>query len=136
MAASSQTRVAPGRAARPPAGVALLVALLAAVGTGLYNRFKAGQVQARVIDFQVLSDSTVRVDVEVLKPRGSRAYCVVRSRGRDGAEVGREIVAFDSTGTRERVVRREHDLRTTARANTGEVGRCQARPVPSPTPAP
>ena len=114
----------------------LLIALLAAIGTGLYARFRGEDVRARVIDFQVLSDRRVRVDVEVLKPKGSRAYCLVRSRGRDGSEVGREIVAFDTTGSAERVVRREHDLTTRARANTGEVGRCSATPVPSRSPAP
>ena len=114
----------------------LFVGLMVAIVFALYTRYAGDRVQARVIDFQVLSDDTVRIDLEVLKPEGSRAYCFVRSRGIDGAEVGREVVEVDTRGTADRTVRIEHDLRTTARAITGEAGRCSAAPIPTRSPAP
>ena len=114
----------------------LFVGLLLAIAAALYQRIAAVDVRARVIDFQVQSDRVVRIDVEVLKPRGERAFCVLRARGASGAEVGREIVAIDPVGTDERVVRLEHDLATTSRATTGEAGRCSAEPAPSRRPAP
>jgi hypothetical protein len=114
----------------------LFLALLGAIGYALYVRYGGDQVQARVIDFQVLSDQTVRIDLEVLKPEGSTAYCLVRSRGSDGAEVGRDVVVVDARGSAERVVRVEHDLDTRQRAVTGEAGRCSASPIPSRAPAP
>ena len=114
----------------------LFAGLLVAIGFALFDRLSGDQVRARVIDFQVLSDDTVRIDLEVLKPEGAQAYCIVRSRGVDGAEVGRDIVVVDARGTDERTVRVEHDLATTARANTGEAGRCSATPIPSRPPAP
>ena len=114
----------------------LFVGLLAAVAEYLYDRYTTAQVQARVVDFQVLSDDVVRIDVEVLKPEGSRAYCILRSRGADGAEVGRAVVAVDPIGTEDRTVRLEHELATSARAVTGEAGRCSAAPIPTRAPAP
>ena len=112
----------------------LFLGLLAALAFALYTRFTCDGVQARVIGFSVQSDSAVRIDVEVVKPPGSRAYCVLRSRGADGAEVGRTVVTADARGTRDRTVRLQHVLGTTARAVTGEAGRCSASPIPPPTP--
>jgi hypothetical protein len=114
----------------------LFVGLLVAIAFYLYQRSTGDGVQARVIGFSVSSDSTVSIDLEVLKPAGSQAYCVVRSRGADGAEVGREVVVVDAAGTPERVVRLEHVLRTRARAVTGEAGRCSASPIPPPPSSP
>ena len=114
----------------------LFAGLLVAIGFALFDRLRGDPVQARVIDFQVLSDDTVRIDLEVLKPAGAQAYCIVRSRGFDGAEVGRDVVVVDARGTQDRTVRIEHDLTTTARANTGEAGRCSLTPIPSRPPAP
>ena len=114
----------------------LFIGLLGSIAYFLYLRYGSDRVQARVIDFQVLSDTTVRIDVEVLKREGGRAYCLVRSRGSSGAEVGRDVVVVDAVGTAERVIRLEHDLTTSERAVTGEVGRCTDVPIPAPTRAP
>ena len=114
----------------------LFVALVAAIVLVLFQRYGGDRVQARVIDFQVLSDEAVRIDLEVFKPAGSTAYCLVRSRGADGSEVGRAVVVVDDVGSADRTVRVEHELATTARANTGEAGRCSASPIPAPTPVP
>ena len=110
----------------------LFIGLLVAIGYFLYLRYGSDRVQARVIDFQVRSDTSVVIDVEVLKRAGGTAYCLVRSRGSSGAEVGRDVVVVDAVGTAERVVRVEHELTTTERAVTGEVGRCTDARIPEP----
>ena len=115
---------------------ALFLGLLAAVLFSLFNRYTGEQVRARVIDFQVLSDNRVRIDLEVAKRSGSEAYCIVRSRGADGAEVGREVVQVDTRGDDRRVLRVEHVLATRSRAVTGEVGRCSPVPIPTSRPSP
>jgi hypothetical protein len=114
----------------------LFIGLLGSIAYFLYLRYGSDRVQARVIDFQVLSDTSVRIDVEVLKREGGQAYCLVRSRGRSGAEVGRDVVVVDAVGTSQRVVRLEHELTTRERAVTGEVGRCTDVPIPTPLPSP
>jgi hypothetical protein len=136
-------RVPPGRydepsrlAARALAVVLglLFVGLVIAVATTLYSRYGQQQVRAQTVGFSVLSDDEVRVDLEVRKDEGVPAYCYVRARGADGAEVGREAVTVDATGTRGEVVRLSHVLTTSELAVTGEVGRCSAEPLPT-TPA-
>jgi len=114
----------------------LFVGLLGSIAYFLYLKYGSDRVTARVIDFQVLSDTSVRIDVEVLKREGGQAYCLVRSRGSSGAEVGRDVVVVDAVGTPERVVRVEHELTTSERAVTGEVGRCTDVPIPAITRSP
>jgi hypothetical protein len=115
----------------------LFAGALAAIAFALFSRFGVDRGVARVIDFQVVSDSAVVIDVEVVKPAGSPVWCLLRSRGEDGAEVGREVVMLAGPGDPERVVRREHELATTARAVTGETAGCRLEePVTSVTPAP
>ena len=80
----------------------------------------------------MLSDRVVRIDVQVTKPEGAAAYCLLRARGADGAEVGREIVPLADPGTAGTSVRREHDLATRERAVTGEAVACSLTPVPVP----
>ena len=124
-----------GRVAAVVLGV-LFLGLLAAIAYAFFTRFGVDRAVARVIDFQVQSDSVVRIDVEVVKPEGSAAYCLLRSRGQDGAEVGREAVQLAPPGDPSRVVRVEHDLVTSARAVTGESVGCSLAPIPSTPPAP
>ena len=114
----------------------LFVGLVVAVVQALYERYSTDQVRARVIGFEVESDSRVRVDLEVSKPEGARAYCIVRSRGADGAEVGREVAPVDVSGSDQRVVRKVYVLTTRARGVTGEVGRCSPEPIPTTRPSP
>ena len=114
----------------------LLLGLLAAVVSVLWARWSAGEVTARVVTFSVQSDRAVRIDLEVTKPAGSPAYCFVRARGEDGAEVGREAVAVDAAGSPRERFRHEHVLSTRSRAVTGEVGRCSSAPLPEPTRSP
>ena len=108
----------------------MFVGLLLAVLFAFYSRF-VGQtdVRARVISFTVTSDAQVLIDVEASKSAGGLAYCVIRARGADGAEVGRDVAVLDSVGSADRVVRGEFPLATTARAVTGELGQCRSEPL-------
>jgi hypothetical protein len=111
---------------------ALVIALVVSGVTTLWSRFGGDRATAQVVDFQVLSDSVVRIDVLVTKPEGAAAHCLLRARGADGAEVGREIVTLAAPGTRGRTVRREHELATEERAVTGEAVACSLTPVATP----
>lgn len=111
----------------------LLLALVAAVGNLIYQGMSGDDVEARVLTFSTEGDD-MRMQLEVTKPSGSRAYCVVRSRTRDGVEVGREVVVVDAVGTAEEQVRVTHVLSTTGRPATAEAGRCSASPISLPVP--
>ena len=108
----------------------LFVALLLAVFAALYGRFVGGEdVRGRVISFDVQSDGLVVLDVEVSKAAGGKAYCVLRARGENGAEIGRDVAVLDAVGTQAPVVRGTFPLATTARAVTGELAQCTDRPI-------
>ena len=108
----------------------LFVGLLVAVVLTLYARFVGAEdVRGRVISYDVQSDALVVLDVEASKREGGKAYCVVRARGADGAEVGRGVAVLDATGTLERVVREDVRLPTRARAVTGELAQCTDVPI-------
>ena len=111
----------------------LLLALVAAVGNLIYRNMGGDDVEARVLTFSAQGDD-MRMELEVRKPSGSRAYCVVRSRTREGVEVGREVVVVDPVGTAEEEVRVVHVLATSGRPATAEVGRCSASPISLPVP--
>ena len=114
----------------------LLLAVLVAAAFTVYARFAVQRAEPSVVDFQVLSDDEVRIDVQVRKPEGAAAYCLLRARGADGAEVGREVVEVAAPGDPSAVVRREHDLPTRERAVTGEAVACSLQPVPVPSRSP
>ena len=115
----------------------LLIGLVAAVGNLIWSRAGGDDVEARVLRYSVSDDGdSVRLELEVSKPAGSPAYCVVRSRTREGVEVGRDVLEVDRTGTAEREVRLTHVLETTGRAATADVVGCRATPIPPPAPAP
>ena len=118
----------------------LLLGVVAAVGSFVWDRFGGEQVRGQVRTFEVRSDSEVVMELEVAKTAGARAYCVIRARGADGLEVGRDIAVVDAEGTGARVARGTFVLRTSGRANTAELAGCTPEPIsrggPSPRPAP
>ena len=108
----------------------LFVGLLLAVFAALYGRFVGREdVRGRVISYDVQSDALVLLDVEASKAAGGKAYCVIRARGANGAEVGRDVAVLDAAGSQERVVRGDFRLATTARAVTGELAQCTDVPI-------
>jgi hypothetical protein len=113
---------------------ALFLALLVAIALNLYARYGAQDVSVRERGFDVVSDEQVRVDFDVTSPPGETAWCLVRARGADGAEVGREFVSVSPAegAAGEQTVR--HPLPTTERAVTGEVVRCLLQEPPADAP--
>ena len=142
---SAARRRPPGRYDPPPVlGQRLLAVLLAvlvlavvaAVGSYVWDRFGGEQVRGQVRTFDVRSDREVVMEVEVAKTAGARAYCVVRARGVDGLEVGRDVAVLDAEGTDSRVARGTFVLQTSGRANTAELAGCTAERISRDEPAP
>lgn len=133
----------PGRYDEPsralPRAVAVLLsvlflALLVAIALNLYARYGAQEVSVRERGFAVVSDEQVRVDFDVTSPPGETAWCLVRARGADGAEVGRVFVPVTSGADSDGAQTVRHLLPTTGRAVTGEVVRCLLQEPPADAP--
>ena len=142
---STARRRPPGRYDSPPLlGQRLLAVLLtvlvlgvvAAVGSYVWDRFGGEQVRGQVRTFDVRSDTEVVMELEVAKTAGARAYCVIRARGVDGLEVGRDVAVLDAEGTDRRVARGTFVLQTSARANTAELAGCTPERISRDDPAP
>ncbi len=114
----------------------LVLAVVAAVGAYVWERFGGEQVRGQVRTFEVRSDTEVVMELEVAKTAGATAYCVIRARGADGLEVGRDIAVVDAEGSRERVARGTFVLRTRDRANTAELAGCTPERISREDPAP
>lgn len=102
-------------------GGILGVGLLAIVGWFGYDYVAGTKVSAEVIKFDVVSDSAVKVHLEVRKDAGASGYCTLRSQAEDGAEVGRADFRFDQDTDRiDKVV----TLRTTGLGTSAELLGC------------
>jgi hypothetical protein len=67
--------------------------------------------------------------IEVLKEADSKAFCIVRARGADGADVGRDVAAVEPVGGSKARVSDRFLLTTSRRPVTGEVAGCSAAPI-------
>ena len=105
------------------------VALVALVVGTLMKRAFTGEPTATVSGFTVVSEKSVTVRFNVRKKAGGRAYCIVRARGRDGSEVGKDVAEVDTVGGPEKSLRSEFRLATSTSAVTGEVAGCSSRPI-------
>ena len=114
----------------------LFVGVLVAVGSFAWDRFGGEQVRGQVRAFEIRSDSEVVLELEAAKTSGARAYCVIRARGADGLEVGRDIAVLDAEGTSAEVARGSFVLATSARAVTAELAGCTSEPLSRPSSAP
>jgi hypothetical protein len=115
---------------------ALLLAVVAAVGAFVWDRFGGEQVRGQVRTFSIRSDTEVVLEIEAAKTPGARAYCVIRARGADGLEVGRDIAVLDAEGTSDEVARGTFTLATSRRAITAELAGCTPEPLSRPTTSP
>jgi hypothetical protein len=115
----------------------LLLGFLTAIAWVLFQRYTSDEVPFRAVGFTVLGDDAVRVELEVTPEPGTTAWCLLRSRGGDGLEVGRVFVPVAGRPDG-RTVQVEQEYATSAEAVTGEVVRCRPTPPPpgSPTARP
>ncbi|MCX4560542.1 DUF4307 domain-containing protein [Streptomyces umbrinus] len=103
-------------------GAVLGAALLALVGYFAYYYVGGNKISAEIITYD-LSDTSVKVHLEVRKDTDASGYCTIRSQAESGAEVGRADFRFDQDSSRiDKVV----TLRTTAPGTTAELLGCHA----------
>ncbi|MFF7334665.1 DUF4307 domain-containing protein [Streptomyces sp. NPDC090306] len=130
---TASTRLPEGRYGRPAdersnrglrtAAIVFGAALIALMGYFAYHYVGQNKISAQVVTFQAVSDTTVKVHLEVHKDADAGGYCTLRSQSADGAEVGRADFRFDGHATS---VDKVLTLRTTARGTTAELVGCHA----------
>ncbi|MEU3723333.1 DUF4307 domain-containing protein [Streptomyces sp. NPDC031705] len=103
-------------------GSVLGVGLLAVVGWIGWDYVGGQSVSAEVIKFQVVSDSEVKVHLEVRKEASVTGVCTLSSQDREHGEVGRADFTF---ARGERRVDEVVTLKTTGRATMIELVGCQ-----------
>ncbi|MFF2192700.1 DUF4307 domain-containing protein [Streptomyces sp. NPDC058157] len=103
-------------------GSVLGVGLLAVVGWIGWDYVGGQSVSAEVIKFQIVSDSEVKVHLEVRKDASVTGVCTLDSQDQDHGEVGRADFTFPQKATRvDEVV----TLKTTGRATMVQLVGCQ-----------
>ncbi|MFF5423338.1 MULTISPECIES: DUF4307 domain-containing protein [unclassified Streptomyces] len=105
-------------------GAVLGVLFLALMGWFGWHYVVDSRISAEMIKFDVVSDTEVRVHLEIRKDEGVTGVCTLRSRSEDGTEVARKDVRIDDPAAR---VDDLFSLRTTARATSAELVGCTAR---------
>ncbi|MFF3015857.1 DUF4307 domain-containing protein [Streptomyces sp. NPDC057939] len=109
-------------------GSVLGVGLLAVVGWIGWDYVGGQSVSAEMIKFQILSDTEVKVHLEVRKDAGVTGVCTLSSQDEEHGEVGRADFTFPQRDTRvDEVV----TLRTTGRATAVELVGCQTAATPA-----
>ncbi|EFL17193.1 DUF4307 domain-containing protein [Streptomyces sp. C] len=103
-------------------GSALGVGLLAVVGWIGWDYVGGQSVSAEVIKFQIVSDSEVKVHLEVRKEASVTGVCTLSSQDEQHGEVGRADFTFGQDAKR---VDEMVTLKTTGRATMVELVGCQ-----------
>ncbi|MEV0525425.1 DUF4307 domain-containing protein [Streptomyces sp. NPDC050439] len=104
-------------------GSVLGVLFLLMIGWFGYDYVSGTKVSGEVIKFDVVSDSAVKVHLEVRKDADAKGYCTLRSQAEDGEEVGRADFRFDQhEGRIDKVV----TLRTKAQGTSAELLGCHS----------
>jgi hypothetical protein len=103
-------------------GSVLGAVLLGVVGWIGWDYVAGQSVSAEVIKFQVVSDSEVKVHLEVRKDSGVTGVCTLSSQDEGHGEVGRADFTFAQPESR---VDEMVSLRTTGRATMIELVGCQ-----------
>ncbi|QEU92168.1 DUF4307 domain-containing protein [Streptomyces kanamyceticus] len=104
-------------------GAVLGVLFLGVVGWFGYDYINGTKISAEIIKFDVVSDDSVEVHLEVRKDADAKGYCTLRSQAEDGAEVGRADFRFDQRQDR---VDKRVTLRTKARGTSAELLGCHS----------
>ncbi|MFD8981660.1 DUF4307 domain-containing protein [Streptomyces sp. NPDC059564] len=104
-------------------GSVLGVGLLVVVGWIGWDYVGGQTVSAEVIKFQIVSDSEVKVHLEVRKESSVTGVCTLSSQDKEHGEVGRADFTF---AQRDKRVDEMVTLKTTGRATMVELVGCQA----------
>ncbi|MGC0419289.1 DUF4307 domain-containing protein [Embleya sp. AB8] len=80
-------------------------------------------VRGSIPSFRVTSDSSVEAEVEIHKDADKEAVCVLRSRDKDGSEVGRRELRFAKG---DKHIDRTETLQTAGKPNTAELEDCHS----------
>ncbi|KIZ14388.1 DUF4307 domain-containing protein [Streptomyces natalensis] len=104
-------------------GGVLGVALLGVVGWAGASYIAGQDLSGRIITWDAVSDSAVKVHLEVIKDKDARGVCTLRSQAADGSEVGRKDVTI---AQRTDQVNTDITIRTTKRATNALLVGCQA----------
>ncbi|MEU9032275.1 DUF4307 domain-containing protein [Streptomyces sp. NPDC048383] len=108
-------------------GSVLGVVLLGVVGWIGWDYVGGQSVSGEMIKFQILSDTEVKVHLEVRKDASVTGVCTLSSQDEQHGEVGRADFTFAQRDTRvDEVV----TLRTTGRATAVELVGCQSAASP------
>jgi Domain of unknown function (DUF4307) len=99
-----------------------------AIAVKLYRQYTLAPYQVQVINVRDLTDRSVTVTFDVIKPAGQPAVCTVLAHARNGEEVGRAQVPVPAGNADQTVSRVTYTLVTTARPMTGEVPGCGPAP--------
>jgi hypothetical protein len=117
-------RVADGSSTRRlrVVGAVLGAGLLALVGWFGWSYVGGQDVSGELIGYEVVSDDTVEVHLEVRKDAAAQGVCTLRSRAADGAEVGLKDVRITERASRVDMV---VEMLTKARAANAELLGCR-----------
>ncbi|MGR8008611.1 DUF4307 domain-containing protein [Streptomyces hypolithicus] len=105
-------------------GSVLGAGLLAMVAWFGYDYVTGQRISAEVIKFDTVSDTEVKVHLEVRKDASATGTCTLRSLAESGAEVGRKDVRIDDTDSGR--IDEIYTIRTTSRATSTELTGCTA----------
>ncbi|MDJ0465130.1 DUF4307 domain-containing protein [Streptomyces sp. H27-C3] len=106
------------------AGAVLGALFLAMIGWFGYDYIAGQKISAEVIKFDTVSDTEVKVHLEVRKDADATGTCTLRSIAENGSEVGRRDVRIGQKSTER--IDEIYPVRTTSRATSTELTGCTA----------
>ncbi|MEN8653604.1 DUF4307 domain-containing protein [Streptomyces sp. 21So2-11] len=106
------------------AGAVLGALFLAMIGWFGYDYIAGQKISAEVIKFDTISDTEVKVHLEVRKDADATGTCTLRSIAESGDEVGRKDVRISQKSTDR--IDEIYSVRTKSRATSTELTGCTA----------
>jgi hypothetical protein len=103
--------------------IAVVAATAGLIGTYLfYERYQRGRMDAQLTGYTVVSDTVVRVTLEVVTS-GHEGQCRIRARDRSKLETGSALVPVSPSGRRSQTV--SVDVTTRSPAASAELVGCR-----------
>jgi hypothetical protein len=104
-----------------PTALTVTIALLALLAVKLYGQYGTDRFSPTVLRLSDISDSSITVEAQVVKPGGEAAVCTVTALAKDGAVVGRAEVPVPA-GTKATFT---YTVHTSARPYVADVPSCR-----------